>query len=348
MTSLIKEIESKIEKSIEELSEFLDLSYQETYFEVQRQLKTLIFRLTNERYIERITRENDLKKLEEREKAIPYLDKIIEVINDIDELISFFNKYMDKVIEGGEITTNEYSIMSPYFFQLATDNSCHDMINFEQIEKICAISKDNLLLENNDDYIIWFYNLICIKSKGRLYFKNYEIADKLYNCLQEKSKINYSYLVSFAEELGDYYIKILNRKEAMKSYSLAAEIAKKNNDLEKAAYAMQKYYRTNNLFPVKLQVKVEVEKIADEYGEYASIVKKGIENKSLKRDPVEFTEGFSKIYCEVMELVEEEIEKEGDYHSAFQRWNLIESILEEKYSIKWKNPKIMNPNYMFD
>ena len=53
MTSLIKEIESKIEKSIEELSEFLDLSYQETYFEVQRQLKTLIFRLTNERYIER-------------------------------------------------------------------------------------------------------------------------------------------------------------------------------------------------------------------------------------------------------------------------------------------------------
>ena len=61
---------------------------------------------------------------------------------------------MDKVIEGGKITTNEYSIMSPYFFQLATDNSCHDMINFKQIEKICAISKENLLLENNDDYII--------------------------------------------------------------------------------------------------------------------------------------------------------------------------------------------------
>ena len=348
MTSLIKETESKIEKDIERLGDFLDLSYQETYFEVQRQLKTLLFRLTNERFIERITKENDSKKLEEREKAIPYKESIINLINEIDELISLFNEYMENVIEVGKITTQEYNILIPYFYQLATDNSCHDIINFKQIEKICEICADNLLLENNDDYIIWFYNLICIKSKGTLYFKNYEIADKLYNCLKQESKINYSYLVSFAEELGDYYIKILNRKDAMKSYAFAAELAKCNNALEKAAYAMLKYYRTNNLFPEELQEKVDINKIDVEYGEYASIVKTGIESKSLKCDPVEFTEGFSKIYCEVMELVEKEIEKEGDYHSVFQRWNLIESILEEKYSIKWKNPKIMNPNFMFD
>ena len=49
-----------------------------------------------------------------------------------------------------------------------------------------------------------------------------------------------------------------------------------------------------------------------------------------------------------MRLVEDEIDRVGDLHIPYQRWDLIEKYFLEEFNIKWKNPKIMNPRVMFD
>ena len=89
------------------------------------------------------------------------------------------------------------------------------------------------------------------------------------------------------------------------------------------------------------------DEIKKEYGKYAHIVLEGIREKSLKVDPVEFTEGFAEKLQEVMWKVEAAINKEGDFHSGYQRWQLMEQYFGEM-KIRWRNPKQMNPDMMFD
>ena len=58
---------------------------------------------------------------------------------------------MDNVIEVGKITTQEYNILIPYFYQLATDNSCHDIINFKQMEYDIQDTEELILSMKNAD-----------------------------------------------------------------------------------------------------------------------------------------------------------------------------------------------------
>ena len=76
----------EIDRAIETLDDLIDS--QDTYFVMLRELKTILFRLTNERFLERIKKENDEKFLQEVEKATPHketIEKLIEDINLFDE-----------------------------------------------------------------------------------------------------------------------------------------------------------------------------------------------------------------------------------------------------------------------
>ena len=69
-----RDVTTEINEAIQKL-DFM-FGYQKTYFVVQRELKTAIFRLTDERFLERIKRENNKTLLCEVEKIAPYKDVI--------------------------------------------------------------------------------------------------------------------------------------------------------------------------------------------------------------------------------------------------------------------------------
>jgi len=68
--------------------------------------------------------------------------------------------------------------------------------------------------------------------------------------------------------------------------------------------------------------------------------------RTLKRDPVEMTEG----YLAVIDEVERKVEENMDFHgrgSCHQRWSLTREYLEE-YGIVWRSLGAMNPRFHFD
>ena len=123
---------------------------------------------------------------------------------------------------------------------------------------------------------------------------------------------------------------------------------KKNNDLELSAYALMKYYKTNAYFPLEMKVSFDIEKIKQEYKEFSDIVISGINYRPLKVCEAELNPTFIDNYVFVMRKVEEEIDKVGDLHIPYQRWDLMQKIYLEKYNLDWKTPKQMNPRVMFD
>ena len=62
---------------------------------------------------------------------------------------------------------------------------------------------------------------------------------------------------------------------------------------------------------------------------------------------MEFTEGFPEAFQKVRWKVEAQIDKEGDFRTGYQRWYLMEEYFSEM-KIRWRCPKLMNPDMMFD
>ena len=340
-----RDVTPEINEAIKSL-EFM-FGYQKTYFVVQRELKTAIFRLTDERFLERIKRENNETLLREVEKVAPDKDVIIKLSEDIDTFEAESKKLLEAIIASGKMDGKEFTVIYPYLYTLAEDNTCHDRIPVELVLFFGRNTKEKCSSLSDDEYAIFCYLLIKIKAKGRYYFAYPHIADELVAIIESSESMPRKSRMNFYLEAAEYYAMVCQRDKAMVCYKNAAIVAKDNGDLEASAYIMQKYYRLNRAFPEAMQIKADVDEIQKEYGKYAMIVLSGIQEPGFKIDPVEFTEGFAEKFQEVMWKVEEEIDKAGDLHTIYQLWSLWEKYFAEM-NITWRNPKTMNPDVMFD
>lgn len=340
-----RDVTPEINEAIKSL-DFL-LGYQKTYFVVQRELKTALFRLTDERFLERIKRENNKTLLSEVERITPYKDVIIKLSEDIDIFEAESKKLLEAIIASGKMDGKEFAVIYPYLYTLAEDNTCHDRIPTELTLFFGEDTKEKCSLLADDEYAILCYLLIKIKAKGRYYFAYPNLADELVVIIESSGNMPQKSRMNFYLEAAEYYAMVSQRDKAMVCYKNAATIAKDSGDLEASAYIMQKYYRLNQAFPEAMQIKADFDEIRKEYGKYAMIVLSGIDEPSFKVDPVEFTEGFAEKFQEVMWKVEAQIDNVGDLHTIYQRWSLREKYFTEM-NIAWRSPKAMNPDMMFD
>lgn len=345
----------KIEENIKTLKVLLKNKY--SYFDIKEHLKTILFRLTDKEYLKKINEGKASFLIKERELALPYKDKIIELINDIDIYFKEHTKLLDTILKNNKLDNNEFNYLSDYLYQLAIQYCSYDDIPFDKVSKLCSmvgfrnveVLKIKIELSKKE-MIELCYLLMRINSKSRYYFENFfianELADELLNI--DKNMFDYKTLITFNIDVANYYLQILNRPKAIKYYLNANKIAKENNDLEEAAYALAKCYKLNNSFPEHLKIKVDIESIKQEYKQYSDIIIQAINYKPLMVCEEEFNPLFIKNYFLVMRKVEEIIDKQEDLHIPYQRWDLMQKIYKEEYNIDWKNPKEMNPKVMFD
>ena len=340
-----RDVTPAIDEAIKTLDFMFD--YQKTYFAVQRELKTALFRLTDERFLERIKQENNETLLREVEKIAPYKDVIMKLSDDINIFEAESKKLLEAIIASGKMSGEEFDAIYPYLYNLAMDNASHDRIPTELVLFFGENTREKCGALPEEEYAVLCYLLIGIKAKCRYFFAYPHLADELVSLTDALKDMPYRVRENFYLEAADYYDKVRQREKAMTCYKKAAVIAKDNGDLEDSAQAMRKYYRLNNVFPKAMQIKPDEDEIKEVYGKYAPIVLEGINEKGLKVDPIEFTEGFTEKIQEVLWKVEAAIDEEGDFRTGYQRWQLMERYFGEM-KIRWRNPKQMNPDMMFD
>lgn len=69
----------------------------------------------------------------------------------------------------------------------------------------------------------------------------------------------------------------------------------------------------------------------------------------LRKDPVEYTWEWERIYYDVEARLEERFANAPRQMGfCFMFWNAKRELLEEEYGIKWRSPSQMNPGVMFD
>lgn len=345
-----KDYKPQIDNNLEKIK-FL-LSYYETYFDIQNYLKTILFRLIDKNYIEKVTVSNNVEAIEERNKWLPYQNVIENLIDDIDSFEKENKKIFEAIIKKQTIDARDFNVISTYLSNLAESNSAYDKITFDRLEEFLDVVLNNTKIESDCDYTLLHYYLVKIVSRYRYYFKHTYLAHRVSFNIRYVSDslkgLRNQKLYEMMIAAGDFLLLQYNRKDAMECYERASDIALGNNNLLNSAYALQKYYRINSQFPERLQKKANIKEIEKIYKKHAKIVLSGVNYKGLKVDEVEFTDEFLNKFQYVMLAVEEEIDRVGDLHIPYQRWNLMQKYYYEKYNIIWKNPKEMNPNVMFD
>lgn len=339
------DVKPEIDSAIKKV-DFL-FGYQKTYFAVQRDLEIVLRRMSNEALIMRFKEEKNEDALEEIEKAMPHRAVIEKLISDINVFEAENKKLLGAVIENGSMDSREFTVIYPYLYTLANDNVAHDRIPPELVSFFGNNTKERCVLSSPEEYALFYYLFIGIKAKTRYGFAYPHIADGLVACIEDSKEMTPISRVNFYVRAGDYYVTAYQRDKAMSCFKNAALLAKEMGDLENSAYILQKYYKLNNLFPKPKQVKPDPDEIERDYGEYSKIVIDGINDKTMKVDPIEFTEKFAENIQDVLHKVEEEIERVGDLHTVLQRWQLMEEYFA-KVKIKWKDPKQMNFKMMFD
>ena len=340
-----RNVKPEIDEAIKKI-DFL-LGYQKTYFSIRHEIKSVLFRLTDEKFLEKIKKENNEALLREVKKSAPYKDTLVKLMDNIDTFEEENKKLLAAIITSGKINSKEFEFIYPYLYTLAEDNAAHDRIPTELLRFFGENTKEKCKALSVDEYAVFCYLLIKIKSKSRYYFAYPHLADELVRLIESYENMPQKIKENFYLEAAEYYSMVCRRKTAMECYKNAAVIAKNHGNIEDSAYALQKYYRLNQAFPKEMQVTADTNHIQKEYGKYAIIVQSGIQEPVFKVDPIEFTEGFAEKFGEVMWKVEAEIDKVGNLHTIYQRWSLIEKYFAEM-NIIWRNPKVMNPHVMFD
>ena len=339
------DVTSEIENAIKIVHTFL--GYQKTYFSVQNTLASLLFRLLDAAYLERIEQSKNQSALDEIQKAMPYKDIMTKLIDSINIFESESQKLLAAIQKTGKIDSSELASIYPYLYTLAEDNTSHDRIPWDILSFFFENTKEKCQCLSTEECALFTYLLIRIKAKGRYYFAYPHLADELVAYVRLCEQMPWHRAVAYYLEAGDYYATARRRDKAMLCYKNAATTAKAQGELERAAYALQKYYRQNQTFPPSMREQPDIAAIEAAYGNYAGIVLQGVKAKALQVDPVEFTDIFAEHFQEVMHKVEAEIDRVGDLHTVYQRWNLMEIYFAEK-NIVWRSPKAMNPRVMFD
>ena len=338
--SLIADIEAVIENL-----NFL-VGDRQRYFTVYGQMKSLLVRLEDENYYQRILKADNQTFLWERERAMPYKKDIERLIGYIDDFDRESKKMIGKIAEKGNIESEEFSLLYRYFYNLAEDDRAHDRISLKMIEFFGESTCEKCKNLSGPEYAIFAYLLIKIKSKTKLYFAYPSIADDLVALCDRLTYLPPDGRYNFLTEAGDYYAAACRREHARTCYEKASRVAKEKGDLENSAYAMQKFYRLNQTFPPSMQVEVDNDKISEEFGDYAKIVLQGV-GSFMKVDPVEFTSEFAEAFQVVMWKLVAALAKRGNLHNVHQRWMLMREFFAEM-NISWRSPAEMNPRVMFD
>mgnify|MGYP003291673711 CR=1 FL=1 len=338
----------RIDENIIKIKSAINLP--EIYFEIENTLQIYLFRLTDEGYLERLKVSKNVKALKERERLLPYLSIIKELISDINCFDAENKKIIDAIIKKGSLDTRDFNVLSCYLYNLAFSNCAQERIPFDMLEEFLDVVMENTVIKENYEYTLLHYYLVKIASRHRYYFNHAYLAYRVsfnvkYDMVEEATKQE---LYEMAMTAGDFLLMLYKREDAMECYYNASRIALEDNDLLNSAYAMEKYYRINSQFPESKRKYVDIEKIKKDYKKFAKIVISGVNYKGLKIDEVEFTDLFINNFPKVMALVEEEISLVGDLYLPYQRWDLMQKYYLEKYDLVWRNPKQMNPKVMFD
>lgn len=339
------DVKPRLDENIKKV-EFL-LGYQRTYFAIQNTLKSVLFRLTNEQFLGRINKNNDEQLLKEYNTNLPYKETIIQIIEDIDTFELENIKLLNSIIQKRKMSSYELRVLLPYLTLLAEDNSSHDKIDYNIVEKLCFGRSSLYNFEEVSEGNILNNLLVKIKAKTRYFFEFPYITEDLLTAAKWGRSLDFNIRIEYAFTAGDYYLSIYNRDKAMECYELASKIAFENNDLETSAYALQKYYRINNYYPEERRKKFDINLIEEKYKEYSKIVIQGINSKVLKVDPIEFSINFISDFTSVMREVEREINEVGDLHIPQQRWELMKKAYAKRY-VNWRTPAEMNPKVKFD
>ncbi len=336
----------KIDKNLKKIQPLIN--NEKNYFEILRKLENSKFKATDETYGNRIIAFKNEKAIEEKNQIIQELDIINKIIADI-ELYNQYNIDFIKKAYSKGVNKQEYEkILFPYMNMIANDDSYSDELYPDELRTILSRTIATNCLSTLD-YACFGYLIINIYAKSRYYFRANSVAIKLIDLIEKDNfnKIPREFAYEFYYEVAKFFYRVCNRKKAMECYQKASNCIKDKN-IQKAAYAMAKYYEINSTFPENLKESTNIDKIKDEFGEYADDIISKTNYNFIKIDEVEFTSKFVDNYINVLEEVEKEIDKVGDLHLVYQRWNLIQDILKNKYKIDWRTPKEMNPKMMFD
>lgn len=321
------------------------------FYYIYEDLKRKIYKLANEKYINKIIESNDEEAILERNINLRYMDSFNELINNMDEFEKENEKLLDSIIKANIIDDRNFEYIKPYLCFLSDCDSNHDHIPFNKLPKLLNVVRNNCKIESDDDYILLHYYLLKIIMKWRYYFEHAYIAHRVKSNIKNCVLKNFTYteLSEMIHEAGDYFLHMHDRENATDCYDKASDLALKDGNLELAARNLELFYRLYNTLPRVYRRQVDLDYVNNTFKEYAYMVINGIEYQGgLKYDEVENTPEFINAYPKVMRLVEDEIDRVGDLHIPYQRWDLIEKYFLEEFNIKWKNPKIMNPRVMFD
>lgn len=341
----ITKLSEKIDSNIKKISSLVE---KDSYFEVVKKLEILIFRATDENYGNRIIALNNEKAISEKNQILEQLDFINEIINDIKLYNQYNIEFIKKAYSSG-INKQEYEeILLPYITLIANDDSYSGELYPDELRTILSRTQSKKIL-NTINYACFAYLIISIYAKSRYYFRANSVVLSLLQLIEKDNynEIPQEFAYEFYKEVARFFYRVCNRRKAMECYKNAANCIK-NKSLEKAAYVMSKYYEINSAFPKNLKESADIEQIKNEYGDYADTIISKVNYKFMEVDKVEFTDKFIDNYINVLEEVEQEIDKVGDLHLSLQRWSIKKDILKKKYKINWRTPKEMNPRVMFD
>lgn len=335
-----------IDNNLKEIQSLIN--NEKNYFEILRNLENLKFKATDDTYGNRIIAFKNEKAIDEKNKIIQQLDLINQIIDDIKLYNQYNIDFIKKAYSKG-INKQEYEkVLFPYMNMIANDDSYSSELYPDELRTILSKTMATNCLSALD-YACFAYLIISIYAKSRYYFRANSVALCLIDLIEKDNfnKIPREFAYEFYYEVAKFFYRVCNRKKAMECYQKASNCLKDKN-IQKAAYAMAKYYEINSAFPENLKEIANIDQIKEEFGEYANDIISKTNYNFIKVDEVEFTSKFVDNYINVLEAVEKEIDKVGDLDLVYQRWNLIQDILKNKYKIDWRTPKEMNPKMMFD
>lgn len=343
-----EEYDERIDKNINILKDLI--KYESAYFSIRALLKTYIFKIENQEYIDKITKLNNENSLKELKLIISNQQVIKQTIDYINQYEINNNNVINGIINNKYLTLKEFYILIRYLNMLALDNSDESRNAIDHVLNLRdVVVNDYFDLKTKDDLNLLSYLMMKVVIKSRYCYKFKFLGYRLLFDISYDygSKFKYKGLVKMLLDAAMFFIKLYDRPSAMECYENALYILKTKDDLKLTSEVLYHYYKLNNSFPESLRKQVDIDKIKEKYQENSDIIIKAIKFKPLKVDEVEFNPKFIDNYTNIMDKVEKQIDKEGDLHVVFQRWNLMQKYYKE-IGIDWKTPREMNPRVMFD
>ena len=167
--------------------------------------------------------------------------------------------------------------------------------------------------------------------------------------LEPDEKLN-SYLF-----LGDHYYLFKHYNFALEWYERALKVLvlmEKVNDENLLKGVETSFINILDIYgkmKKKREAKILTNFIKEVMPDSFDAIKKVKRYRTLKCDPVEYTEAYMKILPELEAKIDAELEGVVRGHGfCYQYWSAKKKILKRDYNIKWDSPGVLNPTVRFD